>query len=410
VTTQWTPMRWPAVWKDPTALDLLKETAINCLLIENPDNLRLVAARAQQEGLKVAAAAFPPTGVTLVKGEWPGVKLTESGAVDRASAGPTGAPWVDSNGWKIRLAAALHPRTEIWVEAAPQKPRLYGESYLIGVADAAAQGGRWIISLDNELAAGIAGRKADALRTWQKLTGAAAFFAARTGWSDFLPEAVLGIISDFSGKNEFMSHELLNLVARTNQQYRIIPKYEAAASSFSGLKAVLYPDEEPPAPDLRNRILSFVAAGGMLITGPKWGQPPGEPAAGYEHPRYALRALGAGRAAIARPDFEDPYLVANDSAVLISHRYELLRFWNVGAVGSYFTMLPDRKRAVIQILFYAAAYFGNPTVRVAGRYRTARLWTLDQKESRAVEMESQGDATELHLPAVSQYAGVELEL
>jgi hypothetical protein len=410
VTIQWTPMRWPAAWKDPSALDLLKETAINYLVIENPDNFRPMALRAQREGFKVAAAASPPAGVTLVKGDWPGVKLTESGAVDRASAGPTGAPWVDSNGWKVRLAAALHPRTEIWVEAAPQKPRLSAESYLIGVADAAAQGGRWIISLDSALAAGIAGRKPDALRTWQKLTGAAAFFVARTGWSEYLPEAVLAILSDFSGKNEFMSHELLNLVARTNQQYRIIPKNGIAASSFSGLKAVLYPDEEPPTPGLRTQVLAFVAAGGLLITGPRWGEPPGEHAAGYSHPRYALRALGAGRVAIARPDFEDPYLVANDSAVLMSHRYELLRFWNVGAAGSCFTMSTDRRRGVIQTLFYASAYFGNPTLRVAGRYRTARFWTLSQKESRAVEMESQGDATEFHLPAVSQYAALELEL
>jgi hypothetical protein len=30
----WTPMRWPAAWKDPSTLDLLKGTAIDYLLIE----------------------------------------------------------------------------------------------------------------------------------------------------------------------------------------------------------------------------------------------------------------------------------------------------------------------------------------------------------------------------------------
>ncbi len=408
--TKWIPMLWPAAWTDPASLDLLRDTPIKCLLTEKSPSLERVIAQAKQSNLMVADAAFAPERVTRLKGEWPGVKLTPSGAVDRASAGPTGAPWVDSNGWKIRLTAALHQGTDIWVEATPKAPRLFAESYLIGVADAAVHGGRWIIELDDEFAAATAVHKPDALEKWKKLAGAAAFFTERRAWSDYRPEASLGIISDFAGKNEFMSHELLNLVARTNQQYRIISRNEASPSSFTGLKAVVYSDEEPPSADLRSLIGAFVHAGGLLITGPKWGEPPAEPAAGYEHPRYSLSSLGKGRVAVARPDFEDPYIVANDSAVLMSHRFELLRFWNVGAVGSYFTMAPDRKRGVVQMLFYAAAYFGNPSIRVSGRYRSARLWTLNQSEPGVLEMEHQEDAVELHLPPVSHYAAVELEL
>src|SRR5512142_1027962 len=109
MNTGWTPMKWPAAWKDPRTLDLLKGTAINYLVIEKGSDIGPVAARAQQQGLTIGEAASPPAGVTVIKGEWPGVKLTQSGALDRASAGPTGVPWVDSNGWKIRLTAALEP-------------------------------------------------------------------------------------------------------------------------------------------------------------------------------------------------------------------------------------------------------------------------------------------------------------
>ena len=407
---EWTPMRWPGAWKDPSALDLLKGTAINYLLIEKGDDLGPIAARAQQESFRVVEAASPPSGVTVVEGEWPGVKLTESGAMDHASAGPTGIPWVDANGWKIRLTAALHPESEVWVDSPPRKLRLYTESYVVAVAEAAAHGGRWIISLDSRLAEGIAGREAEALKTWKKVTGTAGFFAARKVWSDYLPEAVLGIISDFSGTNEFTTHEILNLVARANQQYRIILKGKVPESCFNGIRAVLYADDQPPAPVLREQILAFVRAGGMLITGPKWGQLPGAPAKGDGHPRYDMRVLGRGRLAVARPDFEDPYLVANDSVVLVSHRYDMVRFWNGGAVGSYFTMAPGRKRAVLQMLFYAGARFGKPTVRVTGQYRTVKLWVLDQPSPRQVGMEIQKDAVELHLPPISQYAAVELEV
>lgn len=408
--TVWTPMRWPAEWRDPSALDALKGTAINCLLVESEAALDPVIARAGQEGIRVVRPGGPPAGVKVIEGEWPGVKLSESGIFDHAAAGPTGVPWIDSNGWKVRLTAALNPVAQVWVDAAPRKPRLSAESYATAVADAAAHGGRWIISLDSQLAAGIAARESEALGRWKRLIGAAGYFADRNEWSHYVPEAVVGIVSDFAGRNEFMSQELLNLVARTNQQYRIIVKSAFSRSSLNGLRALLYADEEPPGPELRKQILEFVKAGGMLITGPKWGELPGTRAPGGDHPRYVLMAYGKGRLAAATPDFEDPYVVANDSIVLVSHRYELLRFWNGGAVGSYFTAAPDRKRAVVQMLFYAFILGDNrPTVKVAGRYRTARLWTLDQPAPRNLDMEIKEDAVELHLPPVRGYAAAELE-
>lgn len=284
------------------------------------------------------------------------------------------------------------------------------ESYLVAIADAAAHGGRWILSLDDQLAQDVAGQKPEALQTWRLLTGAAGFFAARQAWSDYVPEAVVGIVSDFSDKNEFLSNEVLNLVARTNQQYRVIPKDKLSEASLRGLRAVLYFDAEPPAPDLRKRIVAFVQGGGMLIAGPRWGEVPGTTATAESHPRYTLRGFGKGRVAIANADLEDPYLVANDSVILVSHRYELLRLWNPGAVSSCLTVAPDRRRAVVQIVFYASARVTDGlTVRVAGQYRTARLWTLDQATARDVEMVTQKDAVELHLPLVTVYAGVELE-
>jgi len=108
----------------------------------------------------------------------------------------------------------------------PKGSRLSAESYLITVADAAAHGGRWIISLDDQLAQDIAARIPGALQPW----------------------------------TPFVSTEILNLAARTNQQYRVIPAGKFADSSLNGLRAVLYADVDPPAPDMRKRILAFVQA------------------------------------------------------------------------------------------------------------------------------------------------------
>jgi len=122
--TDLTPMRWPAEWGvDPSALDALKGTAINCLLVRSDPALDPVVVRARQEGIHVVPPGAPQADVRVVEGEWPGVKLSESGVFDHASAGPTGVPWVDSNGWKVRLTAALNPDIAVWVDASPRKPR-----------------------------------------------------------------------------------------------------------------------------------------------------------------------------------------------------------------------------------------------------------------------------------------------
>ena len=124
---------------------------------------------------------------------------------------------------------------------------------------------------------------------------------------------------------------------------------------------------------------------------------------------YVWRTSGKGRIAFAKSDFDDPWVIAQESVLLISHRYDLLRFWNGGSVGSYYTMAPDLKRALVHMLFYADIGAEESGVRVAGNYRSGKLWTLDGKTS-SIDMDRQKDAVELHLPAVAQYAAAELEV
>ena len=399
-------MRWPSAWRDPSALEWLKGSAIDSLVIENHAELAAVRTQARQAGFTIVDPDSPPSGITVVKGQWPGVKMSRGGGTE-TETGPTGTPWVDSNGWAIRLAEAFSPESEVWVNAPPkQNPR--PAAYLLAIADSAAYGGRWIIEMDTQLAAGIAARQSESIQTWKNISAAAGFFAAHKAWAACVPEAVVGVISDFAGKNEFLSRELLNLLARSGQHYRIIIKDRT--QPFTGLRALIYADAEPPSDSLRKQILAFVAAGGLLITGPKWGVAPGRPAPRDEHPRFSSRVLGQGRVAVAHSDPNDPYLLANDSVVLVSHRYDLVRFWNGGAVASYYSMARDRKQAVVHLLFYSDRGPDSASVRIAGRYRAAKMWTLDQPGARKVELESQADALEVHLPAVSHYVALELEV
>jgi hypothetical protein len=402
-------MRWPTAWKDSSALDLIKGSAIDYLLIEKGYEFEPVRTQALQAGLRIGVPDEAPSGVTTIKGQWPGVKTARSDA-GRVTAGPTGNPWVDSNGWQIQLNATLHPETAVWVNAPPTENfRGSAGAYLIAVADSGAYGGRWVISLDNQLAGGLAARRPDSLEIWQKLTAAAGFFAQRKAWFGYTPVAVVGVLSDFAGANEFFSHELLNLLARVGQNCRILPKNAITPSSLEGLRAVIYADTQEPAPALRQQVLSFVNAGGTLIASPQWGALPGVPAKrDDESPSFAVRTLGKGRVAMATAGAADPYQWANDSVVLISHRYDLIRFWNGGATGSFYAAAADRKHAVAHLLFYANRGPDAASVRIAGRFRTAKASTPEGPVER-IETENQHDAIEVHLPQVPQYVALELE-
>lgn len=397
---EWTPMRWPATWKSPASLELLKGSAINCLLTTNAE----IADEARKRGLMVVIGERLPTSVAMIKGAWPGVRMSSNG--EGVSAGPTGTAWVDTNGWKVRLETALQPGKQLWVDAAPAADRmLHADAYVVAFADSAAYGGRWVISLDDRLAAGIKARDVDSLKTWKRLTDTADLFARYKEWAAYSPAALVGVVSDFAGANAIGNGELLNLLGRAGQQYRIVLK--TGDISFTGLRAVIYGDREAPSDALRTKVHEFVRAGGLLITGPVWGEV-GE-ATAEEHPRYLSRRLGAGRVAVSKARVSDPYLLANDSSVLISHRYDLVRLWNCGSAGSYLTLSPDGSKALVHLLFYANEGPDSASVRVAGKYKKARMATVESDGLKSVAVELQKDGIEVHLPPVPQYVALEVE-
>jgi hypothetical protein len=395
-------MRWPNSWTSPAALDLLKGSAIDFLIAPDVAALERVRARAKELGIRVAASA--PAGVTLAEGSWPGIKLSREGG-DRVDTGPTGAPWVDSNGWLVSLTRAQHAGSAVWVDAPPKdRPRFTAASYLLAMADTGAYGGRWIVSLDDRLATGVAAGNSDALTAWKRIAAASGFFAAHHAWDDYTPESVVGVVSDFTGKNEFFGRELLNLLARAGRHYRVILKDKPA---FGGLRAILYADEEPPSNALRQAALAFVEAGGLLITGPQWGEAPGKPMAASGPLQFSIRAIGKGRMAVAAERPDDPYVLAGDAAVLISHRYDLVRCWNAGASGSSYAVSPDRKQALVHLLFYADRGPTEASVRIAGRFSAVRMSTADHPAS-TIDAQFQKDAVEVHLPQVPPHVALEL--
>lgn len=389
-------MLWPGAWKSPDALELLRGTSIDCLICAD----RAIAGVARQAGFHVVVPGQWPEGVTMLEGMWPGIRLARFGASNTLSAGPTGDPWVNSNIWPVRLAQARRPGTTVWLRAHPANQR-----YSVTIADAAITGARWIVNLDDALASALLERKAEALPAWNSISATAAYFAKRRIRMDYEPQAVLGILSEFATSQ---SHEVLNLITRSGQQYRVIPTEPFDGASLKSLRALLFADAKPPTPSVRAALRGFVDQGGLLIASKPWGAPHSAKPDEQTHPRFTLFQVGKGTLALAKSDLNDPYLLASDAAILVSHRYDLLRFWNGGALSAYYSASRDKTRGLVQILFYADRPSDDVTVRIAGNYTSAQLSTLEDPEPQPVHSEPQPGALEIHLPRVTRYAALEL--
>ncbi|HEX8984077.1 MAG TPA: hypothetical protein VF767_01545 [Bryobacteraceae bacterium] len=451
VSATWVPMRWPEGWSDPSLLDLLKGTPVNCLvflwgdrkpaaalveegrrrglalvgLIEGAGDRAAAIRDAQAAHLDAIAldtpaqAALPviawgeksklnwhspAAGFAIADGVWPSIPSKDS-----AEGGPTGAPWVDSNGWMVQMGRSLALGKTVWVNAVPPKEgTIRPEHYELAVADAGAYGGRWVVTLDEKLSAALAARNPKALETWKGIARTTAFFEAHRDWADFPPCANIAVVSDFSGPNEYVGQELLNLLPRRGVPYRVIDRPRAAAAPLDGLAGILYPDQQAPDAALRQRLSEFVAEGGVLLANAGWPAPQGVVPSKDVFGRWKIYASGKGRLAIAAEAGLDPYLMAGDAQLIVGRRHDLVRYFNFGSLNGYYTASP--RTAVLHVLNYAANSGSDMVSVVLMRScRGARLWRPGVEVPEPVEMQRLPQGIELHLPPVGAYAAVELE-
>jgi hypothetical protein len=338
----------------------------------------------------------PVLGVT--DNVWPGVSRPSFGA----EAGPTSAPWLDSNGWYVQLARARSGKPVWLMFDPPGKGNVtVAQSYQSAVCDTEAAGARWVISLDANLRSGLAEGNATAKDTLKQIGMSAGFFRKHEEWKTYRSLGVVGVISDFTGANFEMSGEILNLMSRRNLQFRAIWKSFAMAQPFSGLNALVYADTAAPAADLRRKMMLFVEQGGLLVTGPKWGTD-GKPANPDFPTQFEVRSVGKGRLAVARQELTDAYQVAVDTQLLTSHASDLVKIYNSSSSGcTTFAGSPDGKKAVLQILSYASGgrASGLRTVWVSREYRRCQLWSIGADS-----------ATPLDASPSEEYFGVEYKI
>jgi hypothetical protein len=166
---------------------------------------------------------------------------------------------------------------------------------------------------------------------------------------------------------------------------------------------VIYIDKGPAEGELLQKLLAFVSKGGLLIA------PAGYPkeAAAEERYGYRIHSHGAGRIATPKEEWADPFLLAGEVHLLMSHREDVLRVWNGGLMNSYYLASPDGKNAVVHLVNYnLRSRLDTVTLGLARPYQAAQVHTADSAAS--VKPVARKLGTEVPLPPFTTYAAVQL--
>jgi len=423
------PFRWPAAWTDAKLVSLFEGGPINCLIVSGaPAGVADAARKAGLTALEGSSLNAAPLAkvdwntaaprIALAGLVWPRVKLAAPGS-GQAQSGPTGAPWIDSNAWVARLAAARAPGKQIWLDFAPPTGEVPPDeaAYAVAIADAAATTARWVVQLDEELSKGLAAANADALKTCRGILSSLAFFEKQSAWRGYVHQGPLAIVSTFAGDNEYMGTETLNLAARNRMLYRIVDRSRVLSADLTGLRAALWVDNDPPAAGVTVKLAAFARGGGLLIV-PRTAGPlfRGErvldcPVTGYE-----LRAFGKGTVAAATREWDDPYFLALDAHNLVSRRYDPIRMFNGSSCWLHYSVAPDGKDSLIQLVSFVGGrnvrggrVVDDVTIRIPARHRSVTVYTLDAAPALLppVTVDNQ---TEYHLPGFSSYLALEVKV
>lgn len=409
-----TPFRWPSAWTDPALLDLLAGSPINCILLDPAAVGSPLAGAARKSGLEVLnLAPLEASGAArTVRSNlpWPRMRMSSIGKPDDAEAGPTGAPWIDSNCWVARLAAVRAPGKPVWLsfEPDPEEQPPDTAAYTVAIADSAAAGARWIVSLDATLAEGLPAGNADALSKWRAIQTSLSFFRERHAWSAWEPWGPVGILSSFAGDDEYMGQEMLNLSARRNLLYRILDRSLSASHKLDGLRAIHYVDNTPPTAALKSKLIAFAQAGGLLIV-PRAlaSQFPAGRILQCPVARYRLQSLGKGSLASPLEDWDDPYFLAADVHSLVSRRNDPVRLFNGRSLWMHYSVSPGNSAALLQFVSFTSRPNQSVSLAPARQWRSALMHTIGEDKPVALQPVEVDGHLEFQLPRFSYYAALE---
>ena len=450
-----------ARWYEPATLSLLESSAVNCLLVtwsgladaaveaEQQQLVKAYTDAAHKRGLAVlgliySAGDAPKIAADAVKAsldglvlegdfpaEFPAALKKAGGSIavievakDAASArwktdsiiavtgvmpsgrnlsemgirgSPSSQPWIESNVWLARSFPFGQPTRSLWISSRLEGPTTL--DYQRAAADAAAAGGRWIVSLDDGLRAKLLAHDSSALETWQRLLGYLKFAESHAAWRELAPYGNVGIVLDPATTQPDVSDEYLKLAVRRQIPYRSIPRSELNAIQLARFRAIVATELNPLSAAEHKLLQDFAEAGGVVIAGPSWGNAPkSEP--------FTEFSMGKGSVFVYKDP--DPESVAHDLKETLSDDDLGVVPFNVPSVITSTTGGRPGEPLLVQLV----NYFDHPveaiTLRLAGRFHSARMETPDAPPMDLPVRNEEGK-TEVTIPRLLLWSAVSMQ-
>lgn len=441
----WVPARWLS--HDPQSLQLLQNTPVNCLLLESADWSPDFAASASKHGLvtlgiirptaspldaarKAVAqkltgavmegifdpAAAAKTRAALADSHIPLVELTTRGRIrfdsgapilgtyqglwagvraeenSTAHAGPSAAPWIDTNTGFLRFARAATPAT-VWIAHQPPANEAVNVSrYLQAIGDAALTGARWVVSLDADFNRKLLARDPRALKNWKQIAAHLQFYEDHPEWRNLRAHSELALVED-AGSGALLSGGVLDMIAVKHTPVQPIPYSKISPEALDRAKMAVDADPSALTPAQLAVLKAFTKSGGTLLTGP---------------PDWKFQSLQSDAITLGKTDLDKLDGIWKELNSMTGRRNMGARLFNVSSMLSNLAETPDRKQLVLHLVNYSDYPVENLTAHVLGKFTKARLFRPDAPPV-DLELYPVDEGTGLDIERMGAFAAVVLQ-
>ena len=404
------PARWSSA--DPATIGIVKQTPVNCLLIEEAQWSGSFNAEAARQGIATFAVLRPksdaPTAtrraldlrfagaviegafnpdqraalkqvfaasklpvidltsrgemaldgsaevIGTYQGLWPGVQIDDGGTT---KAAPSGAPWIDTNAGFLRFVRAATTST-IWMANSPPRDKTYPtERYIQAIGDAALAGARWVVDIDASFRSKLLAGDAAALSGWKRIGGVLEFFESHKEWRTAEPFAHLALVEDVNS-GALLSGGVLDMIAVKHTPVRPIPNKRLDPNALRAARMAVNVDPASLNEQQKETLKAFTRAGGTLLTGPP----------GWKFPQPRPDQI-----TLEKDDLKTLDDIWRELNSMTGRKNLGARLFNVSSMLSNLIEIPNAKTVVLQLVNYSDFAVENITVHVLGKYKNAAV-------------------------------------
>jgi hypothetical protein len=406
------PARWASA--DPKTLDLLRDSPVNCLLLEqnlwsaafiakahdrdiavfgvvHPDGNPMSAVhRASAMSLDGVAmeGAFEPAAIARLRafladarvpvvvlglrsqmqftggdaivgtfqGLWPGI---EAGQI---VATPSATPWIDTNTGFLRFARAAS-EAAVWIANRPPAGQTFpAHRYVQAIGDAEITGARWVVSLDEDFTRRLLAGDPHALDGWRTINQALGFYEAHRDWRSAQAFGDLALVED-RDSGALLSGGVLDMIAVKHASVRPIPAGRMTEAEIAPSTLAVNVDPQSLDDHQKDILKEFTRAGGTLLSGPP----------GWRFPQPRKDEI-----TLEKNDLQKLDEIWRELNSFIGRRNLGARLFNVSSMLSNLLETPDRKEVVLHLVNYSDYPVENVTAHVLGAYSSATLYRPGQ--------------------------------